>query len=158
MFRKLAAVAALAVATVSVASIASIAAAGPVTAKQRVSIQVTGRTNKPFILTPLSSGAIEADSGTVSFCCWTSRHVTRNGLGADLANPQMTLTGKRGTLVVRNHIEWVDLPSGWAIFTGTWKVVRGTGAYAGVSGGGSGGGVTFANNDEKTQFEGFLTK
>ena len=37
--------------------------------------------------------------------------------------------------MVRNRIEWVDLPDGWAVFTGTWKVIRGTGAYAGLSGG-----------------------
>ena len=68
----------------------------------------------------------------------------------------MTLTGKHGTFVARNRIELVDLPDGWAVFTGTWKVVRGTGAYAGLSGGGRGAGTAPAGGDGKSQFEGFL--
>ena len=52
-----------------------------------------------------------------------------------------TLTGKRGTLTIRDRNEWVDVsnentrdgyPHGVGI--GTWKVVRGTGQYAGVVG------------------------
>ena len=65
----------------------------------------------------------------------------RDGQAIDINDPQMTLTGKRGTLVARNQIGWVDLPDGWAVFTGTWKVIRGTGDYAGLSGGGRGAGV-----------------
>ena len=65
----------------------------------------------------------------------------RDGQAIDINDPQMTLTGKRGTLVARNRIELVDLPDGWAVFTGTWKVIRGTGDYAGLSGGGRGAGV-----------------
>ena len=68
----------------------------------------------------------------------------------------MTLTGKRGTLVVRNQIGWIDVPDGFAVFTGTWKVISGTGAYAGLAGGGRGAGVQLANGNTKAQFEGFL--
>ena len=142
-------------AAIAVTSV-SIAAAGPVAAKQRISIQVRGIATEPFVLRPLTSGAIKRDTGTATFCCWTSRHVIRDGQSIELNNPQMTLTGKRGTLVVRNHIEWIDVPDGWAIFTGTWKVIRGTGDYAGLSGGGRAAGVALTNNNEKTQFEGFL--
>lgn len=153
MTRKLTAIVALAVTTVTVASTA---AAGPVAARQQISIQVTGIANEPFVLNPVSSGVIKRDTGTATFCCWTSRQITREGQAVELNDPQMTLTGKRGTLVVRNHIEWVDVPDGWAVFTGTWKVIRGTGDYAGVSGGGRGAGVALADNHEKSQFEGFL--
>ena len=69
----------------------------------------------------------------------------------------MTLTGKRGTLVVRNQIGWVDIPDGWAVFTGTWKVIRGTGDYAGLAGGGRGAGVMLANGNAKSRFDGFLS-
>jgi hypothetical protein len=81
----------------------------------------------------------------------------RDGQAIDIENPQMTLTGKRGTLVVRNRIEWVDLPDGWAVMTGTWRVINGTGAYAGLSGGGRGAAVLPANGGGKSRFEGFLT-
>ena len=80
----------------------------------------------------------------------------RDGQAIDINDPQWTLTGKRGTLVARNQIGFVDLPDGWAVFTGTWKVIRGTGDYAGLSGGGRVAGVALANGNAKAQFEGFL--
>jgi hypothetical protein len=151
MSRRLTAVVALAVAA---ATVASVAAAGPVAAKQQVSMQLKGAS---FVLTPLTSGAIKGDTGTTAFCCWTDRKIVRDGQSIDVNNPQMTLTGKRGTIVARNRIEFVDLPDGWAVFTGTWQVVRGTGAYAGLSGGGRAAGVQLANGSGKSRFEGFLS-
>ena len=157
MSRKLTAVAVLAVAAVT---LTAVAAAGPVAAKQRIAIQVkdgvSGGTS--FVLTPLTSGAIKPDTGTASFCCWTDRHIMRDGQAIEINDPQMTLTLNRGTLVVSNQIGWVDIPNGWAVFTGTWKVIRGTGDYAGLSGGGRRAGVQLANGGLiKSQFEGFLS-
>src|SRR3954451_13127882 len=135
MNRKVTAVAALAAIAVT---LVTVAAAAPVAAKQNVAIQIKGAF---FVLTPLTSGALERDSGTVAFCCWSSQHVVRDGQAIDISTPQMTLTDKHGTLVARNRIEWVDLPDGWSIFTGTWKAVGGTGSYGSLSGRGGGAGV-----------------
>jgi hypothetical protein len=135
------------------ATLAAVAAAGPVAAKQRIEIQV----KRGFVLTPLTPGDIKPDTGTASFCCWTERSIMRDGQAIDINNPQMTLTGKHGTLVARNQIGFVDLPDGLAVFTGTWKVIRGTGDYAGLSGGGRAAGVMLANGNTKAQFEGFLS-
>jgi hypothetical protein len=151
MSSKLIAVAAL---VATAATLATVAAAGPVAARQRVAIQLTEHSS---VLTPLTAGAIKPDSVVPTFCCWSTRHTMRDGQAIDIENPQMTLTGKRGTLVVRNRIEWVDLPDGWAVMTGTWKVISGTGAYAGLSGGGRGAAVAPANGHGKSRFEGFLT-
>ena len=152
MSRKLTAAAVLAATAVTMAAVA---AAGPVAAKQRVKIQENGGS---FVLTPLTSGAIKPDTGTASFCCWTDRHIMRDGQAIEINDPQMTLTLNRGTLVVSNQIGWVDIPNGWAVFTGTWKVIRGTGDYAGLSGGGRRAGVQLANGGLiKSQFEGFLS-
>ena len=151
MNRKLTTVAALAA---TAAMVAAVAAAGPVAAKQRIAVQV--KSGGSFVLTPLTSGAIKPDSGTATFCCWTQRSTVRDGQAIDINNPQMTLTGKRGTLVARNQIGFVDLPDGWAVFTGTWKVISGTGVYAGLSGGGRGAGVQLPNGNERSQFEGFV--
>jgi hypothetical protein len=145
----------VAVLAAAVATLAAVAAAGPVAAKQRIQIQENG--NGSFVLTPLTSGAIKPDTGTASFCCWAERHIMRDGQAIDINNPQMTLIFKHGTLVARNQIGWVDLPDGLAVFTGTWKVIRGTGDYAGLSGGGRGAGVEMANGNTKAQFEGFLS-
>jgi hypothetical protein len=133
------------------------AAAGPGAAKQRIEIQLKEGNGNRFVLTPLTPGAIRPDSGMVSFCCWTQSFITRNGQRIQVNDPQMTLTGKRGTLVARNRIEWFDLPDGWAVSTGTWNVIRGTGDYAGLSGGGVGAGISLANGNGRSQFEGFLS-
>jgi len=150
MGRKLTAVAALAAAAVT---LSAVAAAGPVAAKQRVVIQWTA---KGFVLTPQTAGALKSDTGTVSFCCWSQRFSTRDGLKVEVTDPEMTLVGKRGTLVVRNRMEWLDVPPGYALYTGTWKVVSGTGDYAQLAGGGRVAGVTLPNGDRKWRREGFL--
>jgi hypothetical protein len=65
-----------------------------------------------------------------------------------------TLTGKRGTLTIRDRNEWVYLARDGngdgeddGIGIGTWKVTRGTGQYAGVTGGGRGGSVWLERTD-----------
>jgi hypothetical protein len=143
---------AVAVLVATAAMLATVAAAGPVAAKQRVAIQLTEHSS---VLTPLTAGAIKPDSVVPTFCCWSTRHIMRDGQAIDINNPQMTLTGKHGTLVARNQIGFVDLPDGLAVFTGTWKVIRGTGDYAGLSGGGRAAGVDLGGST-KAQFEGFL--
>jgi hypothetical protein len=152
MGSKLTAVAALAAAA---ATLAAVAAAEPVAAKQRVAIQEKAQAS--FVLTPLTPGAIKRDTGSARFCCWTERHIVRDGQAIDINDPEMTLTLKRGTLVIRNRIGFVDIPDGWAVFTGTWKVIRGTGDYAGLSGGGRRAGVMLPNGSVKSRFEGFLS-
>jgi hypothetical protein len=158
MHRKLTAVAALAALAAIAATLAAVAAAGPAATKQLVTIRVKDLASgsSSFVLTPSSPGAIKPDSGTASFCCWTQRSTVRNGQSVDINNPQMTLTGKLGTIVARNVIGFVDIPDSWSVFTGTWKVIRGTGAYAGLAGGGGGAGVMLADGKTKAQFEGYL--
>jgi hypothetical protein len=107
MRKKLTAVAALAASTVT---LAAVAAAGPVAAKQRIVIQL--KEGAPFVLTPVTSGALKPDTGSSSFCCWTQRSIVRNGQAVEINDPQMTLTGKRGTIVARNRIGFVDLTDG----------------------------------------------
>jgi hypothetical protein len=140
--------------------LAALAIAGPATAKGRATkqqVEIQKNSDGSFALMPLTPGSIKRDTGSSAFCCWTEKHVTLDGQMIDINDPQMTLKGTRGTLVVRNRIGFVDVPDGWAVFTGTWKIVRGTGDYAGVSGGGRGGGVMLAGGTSKSTFEGYLT-
>ena len=74
-----------------------------------------------------------------------------------------TLTGKRGTLTIRNRNEWVDFGRDAngdgqvdGIGIGTWKVVRGTGQYGGIVGKGRGGQIGLGS-PWYARFEGFLT-
>ena len=147
-------VAVVAAALVAVA-LAAVAAAGGAASKQRIAIDSKGENG--FVLTPLTRGSLSGDGGSVAFCCWTSRPIVRNGQAVDVTTgPRMTLLGKRGTLIASNRMEFLNVRGGYAVFTGTWKVVRGTGAYSGVSGGGRIAGVEPPNGDTRWRREGIL--
>ncbi|HEX4747059.1 MAG TPA: hypothetical protein VFU99_09270 [Gaiellaceae bacterium] len=149
--RKLTTAVAIVVASVTVAAAAS---AGGEAAKQRVAIQGQGSV---FTLQPLGDGGLQSDRGSSSFCCWTTRSVVRDGQAVDITTgPQMTLVGRHGTLVARNRMEWLAVSGGYSLFTGTWEVVRGTGDYAGVTGGGRVAGVELPNGVVKWRREGLL--
>jgi hypothetical protein len=134
--------------------LAAVAAAHPVAAKQQVEIDVRGVDGQTFVLTPLGRGALKGDRGRVSFCCWSERNVIRDGEVVNINNPKMTLIGARGTIVTRNEIGWIDVPDSWSLFTGSWRVVSGTGAYAGLSGGGLAAGVFDPVQRERTRYRG----
>jgi hypothetical protein len=107
----------VAVLAVVAATLAAVAAAGTVAEKQRVAIQENGAAS--CVLNPLTSGAIKRDTGSASFWCGPERYIVRDGQALDINDRQMTLTLKRGTLVVSNRIGFVDIPDGWAVFIGT---------------------------------------
>lgn len=136
------------------AALVAVAAARPASARQRVSIMEKVGS---FVLTPTSSGSIQHDSGAFAACCWTTRYVVRAGQRLELNNPLLTLTGKNGTLKIRNHIVWIDLPDRWSTFAGTWRVVGGTGAYEGVSGHGSVSAAVSPSDADRVHFFGYLT-
>jgi hypothetical protein len=139
----------------------SVAAAGANTAKQRVmfTTQAAQTTDvSPFVLTTLETGALKGDSGKMIAKSAGERIVMREGQEVSIYEGPVTLKGKRGTLVIRNRSEWVDAGNGYHVATDTWKVVRGTGQYAGVTGGGRGGNVWLENTDHwSSHAEGFLT-
>jgi hypothetical protein len=141
---------------VALAVLAPIAAGTP-PAGQHIRIEASGANSETFVLTPMTSGRIQADTGALTFCCWTTSHVVRAGESLDVNDPHLTFKGAHGTLRLRNRIEWVDLPDGWAIFTGTWKAVGGTGAYGALSGSGRVAGVSTANGFTRVQLFGALT-
>lgn len=157
MRTKLTAIAALAAAA---ATLAAVAAAGPVASRERIAFQVHSCNGDPcsFVLTPLTAGSVRADSGTVAWCCWTRRFVTRGGQKVEVDSPVLgTFTGKQGTIKVSQQIEWVDIPDGYSISTGTWKVVGGTGAYAGLTGGGLHAGIGLPDGSAKFRDDGLVS-
>ena len=108
-----------------------------------------GKSQGTFVLTPLQAGPLKRDSGTID-SNWLSiigRDVMRDGQKVTIYDGAVTtLTGKRGTLTIRDRNEWVDLAHDGngdgendGIAFSTWKVVRGTGQYAGIVGKGRGG-------------------
>ena len=124
-------------------TLTSVASAGPDAARQRVAINMKILPEGRFVLTPLQAGALKRDSGTLTgnWRSLSGRNVMRDGQKVTIYDGGVwTLTGKRGTLTIRERNEWVAVESGEdGVAIGTWKVVRGTGEYARVTGGGRSG-------------------
>ena len=155
------------VALAAAVTLTSVAAADTDGAKQRVAINLKILPESTFVLTPVRAGALKPDSGTISGN-WRSvscHAVMRKGQKVDVCNAVVwTLEGKQGSLTIRERNEWVavsnenapgvDFPPGVAV--GTWKVVRGTGQYAGITGSGRSGHAGLGAQWFARQ-EGFLT-
>ena len=154
------------VALATAVTLTSVAAAGPAAAKQRVGIDMKLYPQKAFVFTPLQAGPLKSDSGTIShnFLSILGRGVMRDGQKVTIYDGGVaTLTGKRGTLTIRTRNEWVDFARDGngdgqndAIAIGTWKVVRGTGEYAGIAGKGRSGHIGLGS-PWYARYEGVLT-
>ena len=138
----------------------SVAAAGPAAAKQRVSIAIKGNDAGPgtFVLTPLQAGALKEDSGKANVVISGPKVVIREGQRIEIYNLTWTLAGKRGSLTTRERLDWIDTGDAF-IGVGTWKVVKSTGAYAKVTGGGRSASVghNHGNGAWYIRHDGFLT-
>ena len=139
-------------------TLTAVAAAGPNTAKQRVAITMKDLPDGQFVLEPLQAGALKRGTGTTSVVLSGPNVVLRDGQSIEVWKNTWTLTGKRGSLTIRERVEWISTGNPY-IGTGTWKVVRGTGAYAGITGSGrsASAGLDYANGDWYIRYEGFLT-
>lgn len=69
----------------------------------------------------------------------------------------VTFAGRNGTLVVREDDTIVAAAVGKDVATGTWRVLRGTDAYAGVTGGGRVAAILGVLDPDPWRYEGFLT-
>jgi hypothetical protein len=157
------AIQAVLVALVTAIIVTSVAAAGPDAAKQRVAIDMKlcwpGASEKTFVLMPLQAGPLKRDSGTIShdLTSIAGHDLMRDGQKVTIYNGGViTLTGKLGTLTIRDRNEWVDVGNNDQIGIGTWKIVRGTGQYAGIVGKGRNGHAGLGS-PWYARYEGFLT-
>ncbi len=132
-----------------VVTLTTVATAAPEAAKkQRVAIMTgAGKTTlvSDVALIPLQGGPLEADTGKLVA-------KSQKNVGP------VTLKGRRGTLVMRFTQNWAELGGGFSASTDTWTVVRGTGQYAGATGGGTGLTVWHEGTDDWSgRAEGVLT-
>lgn len=149
---------AILVALAAAVTMTAVAAAGPEAAKQRVVITMKALPDGQFVLEPQQTGTLERDSGTTSVVYKRLNVVMREGQRVEIYRLTFTLEGKRGSLTTRERNEWVDT-GGPYVGMGTWKVVRGTGQYAGITGGGrsASAGLNRAQGAWYASQEGFLT-
>jgi hypothetical protein len=111
-----------------------------------------------FVLHALSPGPLTLDSGSHDYAAAERPPVVRNGQGIAVYVLVDTFAGKRGTIVVRSRIELVGAGNGTTVGTGSWSIVRGTKAYAGLRGGGRVAVVVVTPRGLTTsQYEGLVT-
>jgi hypothetical protein len=143
------------------ATLTTVASAGPQASRQRVAITTQAARStpvSPFVFIPLQSGTLKRDSGMATATFPPERIVIRDGQSVSIYDGgRVTLKGKRGRLVMSYHDEWVDSANGYHVATGTWKVIRGTGQYAHITGGGRSGSVALDRGPWSSRLEGFLT-
>jgi hypothetical protein len=125
--------AAAAILVVAATVSAGIATAGAHKKQQRVAI-VLDDASSTFALTPITTGPVKSDSGTYSACCWTRKFRTRDGQSVEIDDPTLTFTGQSGTFSWHAILRFVDLNNNYTVATSTWKITRGTGAYAHLEG------------------------
>jgi len=153
------------VALAAAVTLTSVAAAGPDVAKQRVAIDMKFYPQVTFVLTPMQAGPLKQDTGKISESLTSVRghDVMRDGQRVTIYDGGViTLTGKLGTLTIRDRNEWVELGRDGngdgetdGIGIGTWKVTRGTGQYAGIVGKGRNAHIGLGN-PWYARYEGFL--
>jgi hypothetical protein len=107
-----------------------------------------------------SGGNMSGGAGT-----FTLRSGTASDRGTDYysfstSTGNITLTGKKGEIVVRTRSRPSGLnvdSEGLDIWTGTWSILSGTGAYAGAHGIGAYVGIIGPGHAIALHLEGFLT-
>jgi hypothetical protein len=154
---KVSAVAALA----AVALIPASAVSAAQSAKQQRVMLVQkhrfGAPNGTFVLYALTAGPLEYDSGRLTLAAVERPYVVRGGQRLAVYLAVARLTGKRGTFDLRWRVEFAGAGEGNTIGTGTWSLVRGAGAYTGMTGGGRLATVVTTQHGFTTaQFEGLL--
>ncbi len=148
---------------VSSSALASDRATALLVKKQRIAIEVSwpesekdvGRT---FRLIPLGSGPLRADTGVVTGSTIEVSSVIRDGRRVATFMSVQSLTGKHGTLRIRNVDETSEAGSGYRAGAITWSVSGGTGAYLGLSGNGRGAIVITSQGPATQRYEGYVSK
>jgi hypothetical protein len=130
---------AFAVIALSTVTMASVASGGPAAKRQRVAIDgrlVLASNKGTWTLIPLSRGPLKKDSGTLVGGGVVKPPVIKDGAKITVILGKDVLTGKYGTFVLTQVVESMAAGRGETADVGTWKFMKGTRAYKGVTGGG----------------------
>lgn len=150
---------AVAIGTTLVLGGTALAGSGATSArKQRIAIDwVTNKNGTgTFKLSPLTPGPLEADEGTVAYGGFGGGTTLRNGMKVWSEVAGRNLEGRQGTFGLRVRLDEDEMQNGVKLQVGTWKIVDGTGAYSGVSGGGRYVSVRMPNGRQLVRQEGWI--
>lgn len=111
------------------------------------------------MLAPRKGGVLSRDSGTPWWRQKSARWVLQDGRRVVRWVGTATFVGTRGRLVLRVRRDWLEGGNGDEKGVGTWTVVRGSGAYAGLTGAGTTTHIWPAHSwSASWRMEGFLRK
>jgi hypothetical protein len=137
-------------------------------AKSALGIKVvgTGQTDITGTFELIGASTADSDSGKATFAYPFGRaQKTAHGLLFSRLRWTSTLRGKRGVLVIRTDVrQYPIVKEDEEAFLGTWSVVRGTGSYAQLKGGGEVAGVQETGTGQvlgvqvSFQYQGTVTK
>ncbi len=154
------------VAVAAAVTLTSVAAAGPDAAKQRVAIDMKLWPEEDVCTHAAAGRTPEARLGHDQPQLLEhprTRRDARRTESHDLRRRRGDTHREAGTLTIRDRNEWVDVGRDGngdgendGIAIGTWKVVRGTGQYAGIVGKGRGGHIGLGS-PWYARYEGVLT-
>ncbi len=134
--------------------------AAPAAHGQRIAIDkqlVPPGDHGSFRLTAITGGAIGTDSGTWTYVETRSSKGVRDGQGFTRNLGTSTFSSSRGTIVFREDETVVDITVNLrAIGAGVWSLVRGSGAYKGLSGNGRMAGWYTPTGSNFERYEGYL--
>ena len=99
----------------------------------------------------------QLDSGTAFMGGGAFGGEDRNGMKVLNAVRRPTLNGKDGTLQLVQRYDMSEMQNGVRVQVGTWRIAKGTGAYAGAKGGGRYVGVSMRNGRTFVRQEGWVT-
>ena len=128
----------------------SVASAGPKGKKQCVSFLMNfnpSTETATWRLVPLTAGPLKSDSGSSTGGGSIGDVLLSNGQRVTPINGSDMMTGKHGTLLVSQKLVSTNVGNQYSADIGTWKFVRGTGAYKNVTGGGRFAGVGLPSGD-----------
>ena len=126
--------------------------------KQRVVINMKERPGVgSFTLIPMTQGPLVGDAGKYTWITTSKSKGEQDGQEFERVVATVTYEGKQGTFVVKEVDTLVAVGIGQRVSTGTWKIVRGTGVYAGVTGSGRLAAALGIVSPDPWRYEGFLT-
>lgn len=127
--------------------------------RQRVAINMILNKNDTgsFTLYALTPGPLEADTGAVRIPGFGMGTVIRNGMKVLNFEMGQILKGRLGTFGLPVRFDEVEMQNGVRVHMGTWKIVKGTGAYSQIKGGGRYVAVRMSNGRRLVRQEGWVT-
>jgi hypothetical protein len=108
-------------------------------------------------LLPMTSGRVASDKGTYTWKTTIDTKGVKDGQSYRHVVATVTFKGANGSFVVREDDTLVSASASHTVVTGTWKLVRGTEAYAGATGGGRLGAALGFGKPDPWRYEGFMS-